>query len=575
MPMTPLTTPPSRTDPTNFAARGDALLSALPTFVTEANALEANVVLKEASAVAQAATATSAASGAAASQTAAAASAGAIAWVSGTTYAIGDVRWSPANRLNYRRIVAGAGTTDPSADATNWTGVGAAQYGSLDVVAVAAGSADVITGSYLPAVATLTNGMVLYFKSGFANTTATPTFSPNGLTARAIVKGSGLALVAGDIPAAGYWVKLQYDSTLVKWVMLNPATGIGLEVSATSVNSGSLYGNRIINGAQEIDQVNGGAAVTPGAGTAYLTDMMGGATIGVASKLTFQQVADAPAGLKNSMKITVAAQYAPAATDQLSLLTAIEGGNILDFQFGAAGAVIITLSNWIKGSVAGTYAVAVRNSATNRSYVGTVTVTTSWAQVKVTLTGDTTGAWLTDTGVGLYLSFDLGSGSNFNTAAGSWQTGNFLRTAGSVTFVNQTAGATLNITGVDCRPGSVAPTVFERRMGELQLCQRYYYQRNAGEYAATGSFRFNTTTAEASFFHPVPMRVAPTITAASDVFGVYNPTGAPASNSFSVLTSSPVYGWISATIAAASTQGVGAMFIVATGRLMAISARLL
>lgn len=41
-------------------------------------------------------------------------------WVSGTTYAIGDRRYSPANGLLYRRKTAGAGTTDPSSDTTNW-----------------------------------------------------------------------------------------------------------------------------------------------------------------------------------------------------------------------------------------------------------------------------------------------------------------------------------------------------------------------------------------------------------------------------------------------------------------------
>ena len=41
-------------------------------------------------------------------------------WVSGTTYSIGDVRVSPIHWQSYRRITSGAGTTDPSADATNW-----------------------------------------------------------------------------------------------------------------------------------------------------------------------------------------------------------------------------------------------------------------------------------------------------------------------------------------------------------------------------------------------------------------------------------------------------------------------
>lgn len=43
MPMTPLSEAPSRSDPENFAARADALLTALPNFVTEANALEVSV----------------------------------------------------------------------------------------------------------------------------------------------------------------------------------------------------------------------------------------------------------------------------------------------------------------------------------------------------------------------------------------------------------------------------------------------------------------------------------------------------------------------------------------------------
>jgi len=42
-------------------------------------------------------------------------------WVSGTTYAAGDVRYSPIDFQSYRRKTNGGGTTDPSADTTNWT----------------------------------------------------------------------------------------------------------------------------------------------------------------------------------------------------------------------------------------------------------------------------------------------------------------------------------------------------------------------------------------------------------------------------------------------------------------------
>lgn len=47
MTISALPTPPSRQDPANFSTRGDAFMSALPTFVTEANALAADVTAKQ------------------------------------------------------------------------------------------------------------------------------------------------------------------------------------------------------------------------------------------------------------------------------------------------------------------------------------------------------------------------------------------------------------------------------------------------------------------------------------------------------------------------------------------------
>lgn len=41
-------------------------------------------------------------------------------WVSGATYALGKTVRSPIDHQRYVRIIAGAGTTDPANDATNW-----------------------------------------------------------------------------------------------------------------------------------------------------------------------------------------------------------------------------------------------------------------------------------------------------------------------------------------------------------------------------------------------------------------------------------------------------------------------
>lgn len=60
------------------------------------------------------------ASAAASSANAAAASAGGQLWVSGTTYGVGALVFSSVTGRNYRRLIAGEGTTDPSIDSTNW-----------------------------------------------------------------------------------------------------------------------------------------------------------------------------------------------------------------------------------------------------------------------------------------------------------------------------------------------------------------------------------------------------------------------------------------------------------------------
>lgn len=126
--ITPLPTPPSRsTDPANFATEADAFVAALPEFVTDANAqasyldgLAATVDADAAAAAASAAAALVSANNAAASEAGAASAADVSLWVSGTTYAIGDCVFSPIDFETYRRKTNGAGTTDPSLDATNW-----------------------------------------------------------------------------------------------------------------------------------------------------------------------------------------------------------------------------------------------------------------------------------------------------------------------------------------------------------------------------------------------------------------------------------------------------------------------
>ncbi|AWI53221.1 hypothetical protein DEH84_07090 [Aquabacterium olei] len=105
--------------------------------------------------------------------------------------------------------------------------VGSIQQGGT-IASAAGGTADALTGIYNPNISTLTNGLTLFVRANLANTSTTPTFTPNSGTvaAKAIVKGNNLPLAPGDIAGAGHWLEMTYDSTLDKWTLQNPATGI-------------------------------------------------------------------------------------------------------------------------------------------------------------------------------------------------------------------------------------------------------------------------------------------------------------------------------------------------------------
>lgn len=105
-PITTLPPAPSENSPETFSTVATTFVAALPVFKTQID--DAGVVTYDNAieATAGAAVVTS--------------SSIIVKWVSGTTYVEGDMRWSPTDWQTYRRKTNGAGTTDPSADSTNW-----------------------------------------------------------------------------------------------------------------------------------------------------------------------------------------------------------------------------------------------------------------------------------------------------------------------------------------------------------------------------------------------------------------------------------------------------------------------
>ena len=257
--------------------------------------------------------------------------------------------------------------------------------------------------------------------------------------------------------------------------ILDASGGNTATINSMTPTADSLQGqrNRIINGAMVIDQRNAGASVS--AGNAYTLDRWGVRT-DTGSGNTTQQSTTVPTGFKNSLIVTIGTGASPTSGQRNYIQQAIEGLNVSDLAWGSASAKTVTLSFWVRSSLTGTFGGALQNSAGDRSYPFTYTISAAntYEYKTVTIAGDTTGTWLTTNGIGISLYIGLGNGSTFNGTAGAWAAADYRSATGSTNVV-ATSGATFYITGVQFEVGSVA-TPFERRDygRELMMCQRYY-----------------------------------------------------------------------------------------------------
>ena len=294
-------------------------------------------------------------------------------------------------------------------------------------------------------------------------------------------------------------------------------------MALTTVQSGMMdsiaqynsFKNRIINGAMVIDQRNAGASVTNTTSYLFGTDrwkFFGS----VASKFTAQQNAGSvtpPTGYINYLGFTSSSAYSVGASEQFIFNQPIEGLNCADLGWGTASAATVTLSFWVRSSLTGTFGGIVCNSAANRTYPFTYTISAAntWEQKSVTIAGDTTGTWLTTNGVGMFVQLSLGAGSTLSTTAGAWAAGYYASATGATSVVG-TSGATFYITGVQLEKGSTATAFDYRPYGtELQLCQRYYWKNIPGAASVnicTGVCA--TSQARVTVLYPTIMRSAPT-----------------------------------------------------------------
>ena len=294
------------------------------------------------------------------------------------------------------------------------------------------------------------------------------------------------------------------------------SNGITFSDGSTQAAAASPFGlkNRIINGDMVIDQRNAGASVTPTNGSFALDRWKFFVT--QTSRLTCQQNAGSvtpPVGFGNYLGVTSSSAYSVGSTDYFCFNQPIEGFNTSDLAWGTANARTVTLSFWVRSSLTGTFGGALNNGAFNRSYPFSYTVSSAntWTQISITIPGDTTGTWVGSTnGIGLNVTFGLGSGSTNSGTAGSWASGFLVQPTGTVSVVG-TNGATFYVTGVQLERNTTA-TPFEwiPYTTELQLCQRYFYLLNGAGMAAASTR--STTNCYSPVNFPVDMRTSPSAT---------------------------------------------------------------
>jgi hypothetical protein len=334
-------------------------------------------------------------------------------------------------------------------------------------------------------------------------------------------------------------------------------------INSMTPTADSLQGfrNRIINGGMDISQSAAGASVTNDSAVVKFavdrTNIYGA----VSSKFTAQQNAGSvtpPAGFTNYLGCTSSSAYTVGAGENFWVQQRIEGYNVSDLGWGTANAKTVTLSFWVQSSLTGTFGGSFQNSASNRSYPFSYSISSAntWEYKTITVAGDTSGTWLTTNGIGLKVTWGIGVGSTFSGTAGVWAGANYNSVTGATSVVG-TNGATFYITGVQLEVGSVA-TPFERRPfgTELALCQRYCLRWDSASGAYTrlcnGSV-FATNSLTAYFNTPTQMRTAPTLESSS------------AANTFRVLLNGSSFTASAIAQSESSTQGVGLNITISGG----------
>jgi hypothetical protein len=173
--------------------------------------------------------------------------------------------------------------------------------------------------------------------------------------------------------------------------------------------------NKIINGAMQVAQR--GTSVSNSAG-GYTTVDRFFQTGTLGGTFAWEKSSDAPTEFSSSFKSSAPTGFSSLSSAASARIgTAFEGQDLQQLLKGTSSATDLTLSFWVKATVAGTYIVELYDTDNTRNICQSYTISASntWQKVVMTFTGDTSGALDNDNAASLVVHWFLAAGSDFTS----------------------------------------------------------------------------------------------------------------------------------------------------------------
>ncbi len=318
--------------------------------------------------------------------------------------------------------------------------------------------------------------------------------------------------------------------------------------------------NLIINGAMNIAQR--GTSTTSGNYGFHVIDRFRTGTDGQDESLTIAQADVASgttpytSGFRKALKITNGNQTSGAgAGDYVQIDYTTEAQDIATSGWNyVSSSSKITLSFWVKASVAQSYTYAIRSlDGTAQVFNCKTPVLTAdtWTKITKVIPGDSNLTFDNDTGGGFMIMWFPFVGTTYTTnglAEDTWSAWASAKHAiENTTTWWTTNDATFELTGVQLEVGDSA-TDFEHKKyaDDYKECCRYYYKPtasgNGNDYTYAGDYGGSDCFVIIDYF--TPMRAIPTLTANGYANSSYNYASYTNKERLQLIFDTIVSGWI-------------------------------